>query len=106
MVLVDAELAIGFVAMSIVSWLRYPVRSDDDHLAIGRFLFPIGAAMCLIITVAEIGQPAEPVAEPVLLSWVLGIGVVAVGTAAWAVVEVRHYWRRRLTRSSNWPLKR
>ncbi len=101
MVLVCAELTSCFVAMSVVAWLRYPVRSDDYRLAMGRFLFPFAAAICLLAAVAVIGQPAEPVH----LSWVLWTGLAAVVTAARALVELRHYRRRRLARSSKRPLK-
>ncbi len=102
MLLVCAELTSCFVAMSVVAWLRYPVRSDDYRLAMGRFLFPFAAAICLFAAVVGIHQP-DP---PVHLSWVLWTGVAVVVTVARALVEVRHYRMRRLARTSKRLRKR
>ncbi len=102
MVLVNAELTCIFVAMSVVAWLRYPVEPDNHRLAMGRFFYPCGAVCGCILVVTRIHQPLAPGD----LAWVLGISVVVVGMAARALAEVRHYRRRRLARSSKWPLKR
>ncbi len=80
--LVYAELTSCFVAMSVVAWLRYPVEPRDY---LGRFLFPVGAAAMCLLAVRGIRQPVEPVQ----LWWVLGLGVAVVGTADWALAEVR-----------------
>lgn len=101
-VLVYAELTCCFVAMSVVAWLRYPARSDDYRLAMGRFFFPVAAIILFAAAVLGIHQPTPPAS----LGWLIGAGVAAVITAARALVEVRHYQRRRLARTSKRLRKR